>query len=249
MKTILSALFAISIVYSATAQQSEFLEFSLGWRNYQVRDEYQSPLRYRGSGMVRGMGFSVLSQNSLKHFDADYFSANLKNGQENSSPYEMNGFQYQHSKVYHFSEQSGVNYFAGIALKVNFGFRGSDYIGGFDTALSLALVGTATYKESPDNRWTHQAAIRLPFFAWATRPRYTSPSYIKKGNSFNNISHLFLTIPNYFGVDIQIGSTYYLNNGNAFRFDYRGQYYQILPIRPLRVLTNGFKTTALMKVN
>ncbi len=249
MKTILSVLLTISIVYSGIAQQSEFLEFSLGWKNYQVRDEYQSPLRYRGSGVAGGMGFSVLSQDLLKHFDADFFSANLKNGQKTSSPYEMNGFQYQHSQVYHLYEQSGVNYFAGIALKVNFGFRGSNSIGGFDTAFSLALVGRATYKESPNNPWMHQAALSIPFFAWATRPMYTAPAYVKKGNRFKNISHLFLTIPNYFGIDIQIGSTYFLNNGNAFRFDYRGQYYQILPIRPIRVLTNGFKTTALMKVN
>lgn len=249
MKTLLTILFTVSILISGIAQETNSLEFSVGWQNYQVRDQYSSPLRYRGSGVAGGMGFSSYSQDVLKRYNVDYFSGDLKNGQKYSAPYSVSGFQYRHPQVYHIQEQSGVNYFAGIALKMNFGFRGGKYLNSFDTSMSLSLVGAATYKENPDDRWVHEASISIPFFAWATRPRYTSPSYVKKGGTFKGLSHLFMTVPKYFGIDLQVGSTYYLDNGNAFRFEYIGQYYQITPLHPVRVLTNGFKTTALMKVN
>lgn len=247
MKSIVTILLSIFIFISGKTQETKFLEFSVGWQNYQLRDEYQSPLRYKGSGFLGGIGYSKLQQDRMSSYNADFLSATLKNGSKNTI--DVSNFQYKHPEVYHVSEQSGVNYFAGIALKLNFGFRSGTYISGFDTGVSLSLVGAATYKMNADDAWSHHASISIPFFAWITRPRYTSPTYVKKGNNIKNLSNLFLTIPQFFGVDIQMGSTYFLDNGNAFRFDYQGQYYQILPLHPVRVLTNGFKTTALMKIN
>lgn len=249
MKLLSTLLACIVVLTIAHAQDAKYLEFSLGLKKYQARDEYQSPLTYKGLVLSRGIGYNRVKNDQQVRSHFERLSGQLSNKATNRNTLEYNGANYQSNRYSIIDSPSSVNYFLGVSLKAIFGFRTKSSRSQFDTSVSLSLVGAATYKKEADDRWSHEAVLSLPFFAWSVRPRYTSPLYLKTGPKWKRPSHLFMTIPKYLGFDFRMGSIWEMDNGNAFRFSYESQYYQILPLHPVRVFNHGIVTTALMKIN
>jgi len=249
MKLFCTLFFAVVVFANCIAQDAKYLEFSLGVKRYQARDEYQSPLTYNGYAFSRGVGYNIVKDDRMKSGRLNWLGGDLSNRAPHKNTLNYNGLNYQHNQLYNVKDQSSFSYFVGISLKTIFGFRSKTNRGQFDTAVSLSLVGAATYKEAADDRWSHEAVLSVPFFAWSVRPRYTAPAYSRSKAKWKGPSHLFMTIPKYFGFDFQIGSQWEMNNGNAFRLNYESQYYQILPLHPVRVFNHGLVGSALMRID
>lgn len=229
--------------------KSYYFPITIGAIHYQSKDEFHSPLRYRGWGWMFRSGLDVRESDRHEKMQFAYFSGNLRNGAPFSNSLNLNSFQYRQHFLPALDGAKEVNWFLGATLKIHFSSRSRDRVSTFDAVASLGITAAATYQHRPTDRADFDAVASLPLLGWGVRPRFASHSYENPPRGdFWGPSHLFLYFPKLLDLDTAFGMNWSLENNNFLRLEYDWRFYQILPVHRVRVLEQGLNFSALMNL-
>jgi hypothetical protein len=217
----------------------EYLPLGIGVSFYQSKDDYQSPLRYRGFVPQIHLGQESADDNSIDRGRAIYRFGKISNHAKYPGKMNLNQFSYRQSYVHNVASDQQLNVFVGATLKINFASRSANRSKQFDAQATLAITGACTYKNDPADRWFYESSLSLPLLGWGMRPRFASSNYILPEKDYKGPAHYFIGFPKYFDLDFNLMAYWEMETGNLLRMDYRWWFYDMKYGHRVRSMEHG----------
>lgn len=232
-------------------QSAFYLPVGFGLSHYQVKDEYNSALRYRGWVKNVHLGAERYGDFWTQNNFAYHFGG-IKNGAKHPRVANLNRGSGTSTYLFNFSTNNEVDFFIGTTLKIQFSTRSSGKLFSFDGAGTLSVTLGATYNNPSrefDNRWFYDGNVSLPILGWGARPRFASLAYLGDVPPRKRPSQLFLLIPKHFDLDARFNANWNIGNGNVLRSSYRWWFYDSKYVHRVRAMENGFDLLLLTRLN
>ena len=250
MKYPLLVIFLLGFVYTE-AQSIFYLPVGFGMSHYQVKDEYNSPLRYRG--WVKNVHFGSEQYGDYwSQSNFAYHFGGVKNGAKHSRTMNLNRGSGTSTFLFDFRSENEIDYFIGTTLKIQFGTRNSGKLFNFDAAGTLSITVGATYNNPTrefDSRWFYDGNVSLPIVGWGVRPRYASLTYLGDIPGYKGPSQVFLYFPKHFDLDARFNANWDMGNGNLLRGSYRWWFYDSKYVHRIRAMENGIDFSLMTRLN
>ena len=247
-------LILLTFCFCQTKAQSSifYLPIGFGMSHYQAKDEYNSPLRYRGWVSNLHLGHEQYGRNFLQQSNYAYHFGGIQNGARNKNIMALTRGSGTAHVLYNFRSERNFDYFIGTTLKIQFSTRSSGKLLNFDGAATVSLTVGATYNNPINDgtgRWFYDGTASLPLIGWGIRPRYASLAYIGEISNFKAPSQIFLLFPKHFDIDARFNANWDMGNGNLLRGSYRWWFYDSKYIHRVRAMENGFDFSLLTRLN
>lgn len=229
---------SLSLVAQDDAKQ-EYLPFGIGVSFFQSKDEYQSPLRYRGFVPQIHLGQEGWDEKRIDRGLGIYRFGKINNKAKYPGSMNLNQFTYRQQYVYQIASEQSLNIFLGATLKINFAGKSANRSQQFDAQATLALTGACTYQNDPGDKWFYEGNVSLPLIGWGMRPRFASSNYILPDKDYKGPAHYFIGFPKYFDLDVNLMAYWKMETGNLLRVDYRWWFYDMKYGHRVRSMEHG----------
>ena len=244
--------FSFLFCFSQSFSQSVFyLPVGFGFSHYQVKDEYNSALRYRG--LVKNIHLGAERYGDYwSQYNFAYHFGGVKSGAKHPRVANLIRGSGTSTHLFNFRSDNEIDFFIGTTLKIQFGTRNSGPLFSFDGAGTLSITVGATYNNpfrEFDNRWFYDGNVSLPILGWGVRPRFASLTYLGDLPPLKKPTLSFLFFPKHFDLDARFNANWDMGNGNLLRASYRWSFYDSKYVHRVRAMENGFDFSLLTRLN